>query len=478
MTNVVTSIYFFCLSFVLANTLSVSKAGQKCFLPDSYPKVIQDFFCDKPFFIWVVAIFGVISLVVASVAKLTENLQKIIDFFQKNLLRKKTEVSDGEKLKLRTQLLNRLQSDISIRQRNSLHKLIQIDLAKEEQRQKIGQPKTVLAPEDRVKENNNFLNRITQVFSKKDGQETELKPTQKTIEFYDRDDIQGKLLILGEPGAGKTTELLDLAQDLVRRAIEDENAPIPIIFELSSWKDDLPIKNWLIEQLPKLYRGLSKPVAEYWIENQRIIPLLDGLDELGLQKGDECIDAINQFLQESFQPGLVVCCRVEEYERFKYKLHELKGAIYLRPLSDAQIQQYLKDLNRSNIWNETIANEPIMLELVRTPLFLTMLVIAYQGRAIKTYSELFEKYIDKQLNDPNNQGIYPPKKNLSGKQTLHYLTWLARKLEATRETEFLIESIQPTWLESSKQKVFYKVTLGLIYGLSGGAEGRRCGWVC
>ncbi len=407
MTNVVTSIYLFCLSFVLANTSSVSKASQKCFVSNSYPQSLQDFFCDKPFFVWLVAIFGVISLVVASVAKLTGNLQKIIDFVQKNLLRKKTEVSDGEKLKLRTQLLNRLQSDIEIRQKNSLHKLIQIDLAKEEQRRRIGQPESVLAPEDRVQENNNLLNRIAQVWRGKDDQGTKLKPTQKTIEFYDREDIQGKLLILGEPGAGKTTELLDLAQDLIKRAIEDENLPIPVIFELSSWKEDLPIKDWLIEQLPKLYPGLPKAVAEDWIKNQQLVPLIDGLDELGLQKGDKCIDAINQFLQKSFQPGLVVCCRREEYEQFQNKLSELKGAIYLQHLSDAQIQQYLKDLNRSNIWNETIANEPEMLKLVRKPLFLTMLVVAYQGRAIKNYSELFEKYIDKQLNDPKNQGTYP-----------------------------------------------------------------------
>jgi predicted NACHT family NTPase len=41
-----------------------------------------------------------------------------------------------------------------------------------------------------------------------------LAATQKIVEVFDQPDIQGKLLILGEPGAGKTTELLHLAKDL------------------------------------------------------------------------------------------------------------------------------------------------------------------------------------------------------------------------------------------------------------------------
>ena len=120
---------------------------------------------------------------------------------------------------------------------------------------------------------------------------------------------------------------------------------------------------------------------------------------------------------------------------------------------------------RSYIWNENIRNESELLELCRKPLFLTMLVVAYQGRAISNSSELFEAYIEQQLNNPNNQGTYPPRKSPTQKQTLHYLVWLARKMEAERETEFLIEGIQPTWLESTKQKIFYRIILGLNVGL-------------
>jgi hypothetical protein len=43
------------------------------------------------------------------------------------------------------------------------------------------------------------------------------------------------LLLLGEPGAGKTVALLLCAQALVARALRDADAPIPVLFNLSTW---------------------------------------------------------------------------------------------------------------------------------------------------------------------------------------------------------------------------------------------------
>ena len=173
---------------------------------------------------------------------------------------KPVEILEEKQLKLRKQLLARLQGDNLIRIKNSLHNLVKIDLEIEEQRHQVGGKTEVLVTQDREKDNQ---------------QPAQLEPSQKIIELLDRDDIQGKLLILGEPGAGKTTEILSLHKDLIQRAIQDENAPIPIIFELSSWKSNQLIRDWLVEQLNDIYKGIPKKVAEEWIDDQQIIPLLD-----------------------------------------------------------------------------------------------------------------------------------------------------------------------------------------------------------
>ena len=463
MSNLVIKMYYFVFAVILANSSSTSEADK---LPcSSIPPFLQEICSNHPLVGWIFWLITVLAAVVTGVAAFTGALQKIIDFCKKNLLRKPVEVPESKLLELRKQLLKRLQGDISIRRQNSLHNLIKIDLEMEEQRRQVGGKMAELVPQDPEPENNNPLNRVFRFLTKDNQQTTQLKQSQKIIDFFDRNDINGKLLILGEPGAGKTTELLSLNQDLIQRAINDKNTPIPIIFELSSWKNDQAIRDWLIGQLTEIYKGIPKKVAEQWIDNQQLIPLLDGLDELGLERQNKCIIAINEFLDSSFQPGLVVCCRREEYEQAQTKLEQLNGAIYIESLSDNQIQQYLKSLKRSFIWNENIRNESELLELVRKPLFLTMLVVAYQGRAIKNTSELFEAYIVQQLNNPDNQGTYPPRKSPSQKQTLHYLVWLARKLEAEKETEFLIEKMQPTWLESNKQKIAYRMIFGLMLGL-------------
>ena len=46
---------------------------------------------------------------------------------------------------------------------------------------------------------------------------------------------QNTLLVLGEPGAGKTTTLLELARDLIKRARQSPIEPAPVVLALSTW---------------------------------------------------------------------------------------------------------------------------------------------------------------------------------------------------------------------------------------------------
>jgi predicted NACHT family NTPase len=126
------------------------------------------------------------------------------------------------------------------------------------------------------------------------------------IEIFERDDIQGKLLILGAPGAGKTTELLRLAEQLVWGALQNPKTIIPVLFELSTWRDDnQSIEQWLIEQLYELHGGNRKyKIYEGWLEQQVLLPLLDGLDELGLERQRKCTIKLNEFARHYPHTGI------------------------------------------------------------------------------------------------------------------------------------------------------------------------------
>src|ERR1700688_4425336 len=51
------------------------------------------------------------------------------------------------------------------------------------------------------------------------------------------EEMGGSLLVLGEPGSGKTVTLLELARDLLARTERDPTCAVPVVFTLSSWTD-------------------------------------------------------------------------------------------------------------------------------------------------------------------------------------------------------------------------------------------------
>jgi hypothetical protein len=61
--------------------------------------------------------------------------------------------------------------------------------------------------------------------------------------------------------------------------------------------------------------------------------------------------------------------------------------------------------------------------------------------------------------------IYPPGSEPSLQQTHQWLARLARQLKQEETQEFLLEKMQPSWLETRKQKAYYQFSIGLITGI-------------
>ncbi len=77
-----------------------------------------------------------------------------------------------------------------------------------------------------------------------------------------------------------------------------------------------------------------------------------------------------------------------------------------------------------------------------------------------------------------------PSTSANDQQTYHWLLWLHSKLKQDNTREFLIERMQPEWLEP-QQKLLYHICVGLmsgllialIYGMSTGWIGATIGGV-
>ncbi len=351
-------------------------------------------------------------------------------------------------------LLDYVKHEVASRLKQSLHQRVSILLDKEE------------AP--------NQVNPSWAIDVKIGSHQSFPLPTETTIiDIYDREDINGRLLILGAPGSGKTTTLLQLAQVLANRASEDIEQPIPVLLNLSSWKDDnQSIKNWIIANL-KLVYGVRKDIGKNWLESAIILPLLDGLDELASDRQEKCVQQINHFLNsERWLNSLVVCSRTEEYQNYQTKL-SLSGSIILQPLSQEQIQDFILRTEGQQLWSN-IKEDSNLMELAKTPLLLNIIVISCEEISFDNWqklesskqrlSYLFDAYITRML-----RREYRGKKPTDEK-TKQWLGCLSEKLIWKKETEFFIEKLDPSYYLHylKKEKLIYKLIVGLIVGLIAG----------
>ncbi len=294
----------------------------------------------------------------------------------------------------------------------------------------------------------------------------------KVIDIFKGNNTEESLLILGEPGLGKTTTLLQLAQDLISRAEQDINLPIPVVFNLSAWNNKpQKIEDWLIEELATKY-DVPQAISKTWLKKQQILPLLDGLDEVEVDYRDNCIATLNQFKQD-YVTGLVVCSRSKEYENLSNRLN-FQTTVSLQPLTLEKICGYLDSLAAELTGlRKLIAENLLWQKLAQSPATLNIMALAYQGVKFEDLPqfEAREDYLDKLLDDyveRRLKHIHPAKitPKYSESQTKIWLSWLAKKMMVQEsKTVFLIEMMQPRWLKTRWQKLLYKAGVKIAIAL-------------
>lgn len=98
-----------------------------------------------------------------------------------------------------------------------------------------------------------------------------------------RDAPSGRLVILGDPGGGKTVLALRLAHALLNERHPDE--PVPVMFDLRTWNLKTKCHEWMADTLAERYEALRtktrwSTLAGELVIQGRILPILDGLDEM------------------------------------------------------------------------------------------------------------------------------------------------------------------------------------------------------
>lgn len=198
---------------------------------------------------------------------------------------------------------------------------------------------------------------------------------------------QPKLILLGEPGIGKTTSLQHLAKVTAKKALQHESLiPIPIYAELKTYRGE-PIDLWLAERFEGilLSGGRSMGSTPYersvifnnWIktEGSNFVLLLDGINEVQPEHYSLIQERLKAWL--SYAPRMVISCRERDYDQNfwdKTKVFVIEG------LQKNEIYNYLSETlgaRGEGLFAEQIDNYK-MLSLTRNPLMLWLVAVVAQ----------------------------------------------------------------------------------------------------
>jgi hypothetical protein len=125
-----------------------------------------------------------------------------------------------------------------------------------------------------------------------------------------------RLVVLGEPGAGKTVLTFRFTLDIL--AGRKPHDRVPVIFPLASWHPERQsLQSWMTERLCTDYPALSALASTgfswAWelVHGGCVLPVLDGLDEIPAALRGAALRYLN--LAIDHDTPLLVTCRIKEY---------------------------------------------------------------------------------------------------------------------------------------------------------------------
>lgn len=207
------------------------------------------------------------------------------------------------------------------------------------------------------------------------------------------------LVVVGDPGAGKTCLLRSLACTLARRP--DSRSPFPVFMDAHDLQfvDDpglFTISDWLESSsgLPGLARELRELLA-----SRRCVVIVDGLDELSEKRRAQVNDALEAISSQFPHSHVVVSTRdVPHASRMG-----LRTGLVLRvaPLSDDRIEGVIRSWHggteASSALIRALKGNPYLRSLASRPLFLSLVSHVWESQEVPrptTVMSLFKAATD------------------------------------------------------------------------------------
>jgi hypothetical protein len=148
------------------------------------------------------------------------------------------------------------------------------------------------------------------------------------------------LVLLGEPGMGKTFSLWRIAAEYASHARKDQRKPLPVIIPLNEWIDEAQtLDGFALQQMGEL-----APFHAALRDNRRLLPLLDALNEIPVDQREKKLLQVKDWIKRKHDyPGLLLTCRLRDYT---LELVQDLDRLTIEPLTPPRIQEFLRNYFR------------------------------------------------------------------------------------------------------------------------------------
>ncbi|MBM7864890.1 XRE family transcriptional regulator [Lentzea nigeriaca] len=186
-----------------------------------------------------------------------------------------------------------------------------------------------------------------------------------------------RLVVLGRAGSGKTVLTTRFVLDLLKA--RDVTDPVPVIFSLGSWHPErVGLRDWMAEQLIRDHPFLGAPgpsggtVAAALVDAQRVLPVLDGFDEIAAGLHRPALNALN-----TTTLPLLLTSRVDEYRDAVEGTDVLTSAaaVVLADLTCDDLADYLPRTTRKKVWApvlDEVRGGGALAKVLTTPLMVAL----------------------------------------------------------------------------------------------------------
>jgi predicted NACHT family NTPase len=233
--------------------------------------------------------------------------------------------------------------------------------------------------------------------------------TQKRLEALDTVNKYSKIMVLGKPGAGKTTFLQSIAIRCHQGILKADC--LPIFVNLKNFAEDVKAGH-----LISLFDYLLQDFSSYGITTQEFssiliwgksIIILDGLDEIPAQQNEKIIHEIRYFVDKFYKNNFIISCRTAaqaykfsgftEVEIADFDQQQIQSFVHKWFLSIAEKSpDTAQNLANNFIEELELPKNRSMRELATSPLLLSLTCLVFQfiGHFPVKRSEIYQQGLE------------------------------------------------------------------------------------